>query len=38
VVVLYLFDIPAAFTGFESQEDIAGEMHEWLTDILTVLI
>lgn len=38
VVVFHLFDIPAAFTGFENQEDIAGEIHEWLTDILLALV
>jgi len=38
VVVFQLFDIPAAFTGFDRQEDIAGEIHEWLTDILIVLV
>lgn len=38
VVVFNLFDIPATFTGFENQEDIAGEIHEWLTTTLIVLV
>lgn len=38
VVVFNLFDIPATYTGFENQEDIAGEIHEWLTTTLIVLV
>ncbi|MDT8282962.1 MAG: cytochrome b [Gammaproteobacteria bacterium] len=38
VVVFHLFQIPAVFSGFGNQEDIAGEIHEWLTAILIVLV
>ena len=38
VIVFGLFDIPATFTSFENMEDIAGEVHEWLTTTLIVLV
>jgi len=38
VSVFGWFEIPAAFEGFENQEDIAGAVHEWLTHILIVLV
>ena len=33
VSVFNWFKIPATLTGFDNQEDIAGEIHEWLTTI-----
>ncbi len=38
VVVFNLFDIPAVLTSIENQEDIAGEIHEWLTMTLIILV
>ena len=38
VVVFKLFHIPAVFTGIENQEDVAGEIHQWLTMTLIVLV
>jgi len=38
VSVFNWFDIPASFQGFENQEDVAGEIHEWLTHILIILV
>jgi len=38
VPVFNWFEIPAAFDGFENQEDIAGEVHEWLAHLLIVLV
>lgn len=38
VFVFNWFEIPAAFNGFENQEDIAGEVHEWLTNSLIALV
>lgn len=38
VLVFHLFEIPAAFKGFDNQEDIAGEIHEWLTVTLIALV
>ena len=38
VLVFNWFEIPATYTGFENQEDIAGEIHEWLTTTLIVLV
>lgn len=38
VSVFNLFEIPAAFKGLDNQEDIAGEIHEWLTMLLIVLV
>jgi cytochrome b561 len=32
------FEIPAAFKGYPNQEDVAGEIHEWLTILLMVLV
>jgi len=38
VSVFNWFEIPASFQGFENQEDIAGEFHEWFTSILILLV
>jgi len=38
VSVFGLFELPALLDGFENQEDIAGEVHEWLTNTLMVLV
>jgi len=38
VSVFTWFKIPATISGFENQEDIAGEIHEWLTTTLIVLV
>ena len=38
ISVFYWFEVPASFQGFENQEDIAGEFHEWLTHILIFLV
>ena len=38
VTVFGWFDIPATLSGIENQEDIAGEIHEWLTNILIMLV
>jgi len=38
ISVFNWFEIPASFQGFENQEDIAGEFHEWLTHILILLV
>ena len=38
VPVFNWFEIPAAFDGFENQEDIAGVVHEWLAHILILLV
>lgn len=32
------FDIPATFYGYPNQEDIAGKVHEWLTNGLIALV
>lgn len=38
VSVFSWFDIPALLYDYENQEDIAGEIHEWLTHILIILV
>ena len=38
VSVFNWFKIPATISGFDNQEDIAGEIHEWLTTTLIVLV
>lgn len=35
--VFNLFEIPATIHGYENQEDIAGEFHEWFTYLLLAL-
>ena len=32
------FEIPASFYGYPNQEDIAGMVHEWLANLLIVLV
>lgn len=38
VSVFNWFKIPATISGIDNQEDIAGEIHEWLTTTLIVLV
>jgi len=37
VSVFNWFDIPAVFDSYDNQEDIAGEIHEWLSHIFIIL-
>ena len=37
IVVFNWFNVPATITGIENQEDIAGDIHEWLTTTLIIL-
>lgn len=38
VSVFDWFELPATFTGFEDQEDIAGKIHRWLAYSMIVLV
>jgi cytochrome b561 len=38
VHVFNWFEIPSTFYGFDNQEDIAGEVHQWLTYILIAMV
>ncbi len=38
ISVFSVFEIPATVYGFENQEDVAGEIHEWLTSLLIALL
>ncbi|MFK5892065.1 MAG: cytochrome b [Pseudomonadota bacterium] len=38
VSVFNWFDVPAVFEAYENQEDIAGEIHEWLSNLLFMLV